>query len=181
MRVCISSCRISELLCYIGENKEQDKDVGAQFKPLSCKIPDKGAEQIEESEQEDISRNVITCNGAITDRLKREVQKGLPVVLCLHVPLYEKSLYAKQSELSAESVGFLCGVPDAYTNAYPEFRRLQQHTDAATARMIEYIAGETLIRAVLAGHLHYDYTSTLFDRVPQIVTGKSTLRTVEFR
>ncbi len=116
-----------------------------------------------------------------TDRLKREVQKGLPVVLCLHVPLYEKSLYAKQSELSAESVGSLCGVPDAYTNAYPEFRRLQQHTDAATARMIEYIAGETLIRAVLAGHLHYDYTSTLFDRVPQIVTGKSTLRTVEFR
>lgn len=114
------------------------------------------------------------------DELKREAQKGLPIVLCLHVPLYEKSLFEHQVKRSGEPVGYLCGAPDAYTDTYPLEQRLPQKTDNTTARMIEYIASEPLIRAVLTGHLHYDYQSVLFDRIPQIVTGKSTLRTVEF-
>ena len=115
------------------------------------------------------------------DKLKSEAQKGLPIVLCLHVPLYEKSLFENQLRVSHEPVAYLCGAPDVYVNEYPEDCRLAQKTDNVTAHMIEYIASEPLIRAVLAGHLHYDYQSTLFDRIPQIVTGKSTLRTVEFR
>ena len=114
------------------------------------------------------------------DELQREAQKGLPIVLCLHTPLYEKSLFEHQLQVSHEPVGYLCGVPDAYTDTYPESERLPQKTDTATARMIEYIASEPLIRAVLAGHLHYDYQGVLFNRIPQIITGKSTLRTVEF-
>ena len=114
------------------------------------------------------------------DKLKRETQKGLPIVLCLHTPLYEKSLFEHQLKVSHDPVAFLCGVPDVYTNTYPDAERLAQKTDNVTARMIEYIASEPLIRAVLTGHLHYDYQSTLFDRIPQIVTGKSTLRTVKF-
>ena len=115
------------------------------------------------------------------EKLKREAAKGYPIVLCLHVPLYEETLFANQLKVSREPAGFLCGVPDEYTEAYPADRRLQQKTDRVTESMIAYIASEPCIRAVLAGHLHYDYESTLFGRIPQIVTGNRTLRTVEFR
>jgi hypothetical protein len=46
--------------------------------------------------------------------------------------------------------------------------------------MMDYIAREPLVKAILAGHLHFDYESMYAEKVPQIVTGIETARVIEF-
>ena len=63
---------------------------------------------------------------------------------------------------------------------YPPDRYIQQKADGVTLEMMEYIAHEPLVKAILAGHLHFDYKSMYAERVPQIVTGIETARVIEF-
>ena len=46
--------------------------------------------------------------------------------------------------------------------------------------MMDFIAKEPLIKAILAGHNHFNYESLYADRIPQIVTGITDGRIVEF-
>ena len=55
--------------------------------------------------------------------------------------------------------------------SYPPDRRVQQSTDAPTRAFIDYVQSQPLIRAVLAGHLHYDFETRLSGGAVQIVTG----------
>ena len=94
------------------------------------------------------------------DKLKRETQKGLPIVLCLHTPLYEKSLFEHQLKVSHDPVAFLCGVPDVYTNTYPDAERLAQKTDNVTLTLggdvtnaLVYVKGQESVADVADGKL----------------------------
>ena len=59
-------------------------------------------------------------------RLKREVEKGLPVVLCFHDPLFEQSLYDHvMSKPGATSAGIV-GCDEDHLLSYSEFRAIQQ-------------------------------------------------------
>ena len=104
-------------------------------------------------------------------RLKREVEKGLPVILAFHDPVFEESLYRRHMELHPDSPAYLAGCDEEHLLPYSEFRAVQQRPDAPTLRMIEYIKSEPAIRAVLAGHLHMNYESELREGLPQFVTG----------
>ncbi len=112
------------------------------------------------------------------ESLNREAKKGLPIVLCFHTPLYEKSLYNVQ--MQSGNVPYIIGVPDELLNSCPKDRKLQQQTNETTWRALDYIASETNVKAVLAGHVHINHVGTLYGRIPQIITGTNTLRTVEF-
>ena len=48
---------------------------------------------------------------------------------------------------------------------------MQQRPTEATLRMIDYIRSEPCIKAILSGHLHFDYESYLTDNLIQFVTG----------
>ena len=104
-------------------------------------------------------------------RLKREVEKGLPVVLAFHDPLFEESLYQAHMRRAPNGCTYLVGCDEEHLLPYSEFRAVQQRPDAPTLRMIDYIKSEPQIRAILTGHLHFGFVSNLTDSLPQFVTG----------
>ncbi len=52
--------------------------------------------------------------------------------------------------------------------------------DAATLETVEYIHREAQIKAILAGHLHFNYEGVVGARIPQIITSCTDLRIVAF-
>ncbi len=112
------------------------------------------------------------------DFLKAEAQKGLPMVLMMHVPLYDRALY--DYELSrAPGCAYLCGVPEELMSHYDEYRFRQQKADDVTLETMDYIAREPLVKAILTGHLHMNYEASYADRMPQIFTGDRAVRIIE--
>ncbi len=104
-------------------------------------------------------------------RLRKEVEKGLPVILAFHDPLFEQSLYDYHFSVSSEDSTYLVGCDEAHLLRYSEFRAVQQRPDAPTLRMIDYIKSEPAIKAILTGHLHFSFESMLTPTLPQFVTG----------
>lgn len=104
-------------------------------------------------------------------RLQKEVEKGLPVILAFHDPLFEQSLYDYHFEHSPEDCTYLVGCDEEHLLRYSEFRAVQQRPDAPTLRMIDYIKNEPRIKAILTGHLHFNFESMLTPTLPQFVTG----------
>ncbi len=112
------------------------------------------------------------------DFLKKEVEKGLPIVLLLHSPLYERNLYDRM--MSESDCAYLVGVPEDLMECYPEDRLEQQKSDEITDKVIEYIGGEKLFRGIVAGHLHINYEGTFAERIPQLTTSCTEVRIIEF-
>ena len=104
-------------------------------------------------------------------RLKKEAEKGLPIILCFHDPLFEESLYADHRRRMPNECTYLVGCDEEHLLPYSEFRAVQQRPDAPTLETIEYIRSEPLIRAILTGHLHFSFESMLTDTLVQYVTG----------
>ena len=112
--------------------------------------------------------------------LKEQAALGLPIVLMIHTPLYDPAFYEDAMARFHDSA-YLCGVPDELLVNYSPNHRDYQAADAITKETMEYIAGEPLIKAILTGHMHYDFESVFAGRIPQICTNCTTLRVVEFK
>lgn len=98
------------------------------------------------------------------DRLRAEVERGYPIVLCMHVPIYTEDMRGTRRILYAVAA------PDDVLATYSEERRRQQTPDEATLRAVEYIKNEPRIKAVIAGHTHENRVSRLTSEKLQIVT-----------
>ena len=102
------------------------------------------------------------------DFLKKEVARGYPVILFMHAPLYEKELYLKSYEFWNGEICLLGSDADAH----PEVRGdIAEPTDSSKA-FYEYVVGEPMIKAVLAGHLHFEFESRLPGGIMQYVTDR---------
>lgn len=112
--------------------------------------------------------------------LKEQVALGLPIVLMIHTPLYDPAFYEDAMARFHDSA-YLCGVPDELLENYTPGHRDYQAADAITKETVAYIADEPLIKAILTGHMHYDFESVFADRIPQICTNCTTLRVIEFK
>ena len=110
--------------------------------------------------------------------LKGEAAKGLPVVLLMHNPLYERVLY--DTVMQKSPCAYLVGVPEELMQAYPKDRFVQQLADNVTREMVEYVQNETQIKAIVAGHIHFNYEGIFANRIPQITTSCTDVRLVEF-
>lgn len=102
------------------------------------------------------------------DFLKKEVEKGYPVILFMHAPLYEEELYKKSYELWNEE-NYILGCD---TVRHPEIIGDMTEPTEATKAFYEYVTGEKRIKAVLTGHLHFSFESSLLDGVMQFVTDR---------
>ena len=104
-------------------------------------------------------------------RLEKEIKKGLPVVLAMHVPIFEQSLYDYHIQRSGEgSSSYLAGCDEDHL-PYDEWRAIEIRPRGATLEMIEYIKSQPSIKAILAGHVHFSFESMLTETLPQFVTG----------
>lgn len=126
-----------------------------------------------------IDNNYYRFTEAQHRRLREEVEKGLPVVLLLHNPLYEEMLYRTMMQRS--DCAYLVATPPELMQFYSEHRYKQQLADEPTLATVRYIETEERIRAVIAGHLHFDYEGTVAEHLPQIVTGMASLRKITFQ
>lgn len=105
--------------------------------------------------------------------LKKEIKKGYPIILCMHVPLHEKGLYEWRMGISP--CAYLTATPKHLMKTYPEYRYRQQLADKITRRAVRLIEKNKRIKAVLTGHLHHDFESRLKNKI-QYITGVDTVR-----
>ena len=110
--------------------------------------------------------------------LKAEAEKGLPMVLMMHTPLYDPALY--EIMMGRCPCAYLAGVPEELTRCYPEDRYIQQMADEVTLEIMEYIANEPLVKAILAGHIHANCETVYAGRIPQLTVGCVDARVIEF-
>ncbi|MBO4429351.1 MAG: metallophosphoesterase [Clostridia bacterium] len=109
------------------------------------------------------------------DALKKEISRGLPIILFMHNALYEEKLFG---EIRSDAPYLACP-PKAALEGCSEYRIRQQTPDAITIEMTEYIKRQPLIKAIFTGHLHWDWDGMLTPSIPQYVTGKETVRIIE--
>ena len=107
-----------------------------------------------------------------TQRLALEVEKGLPVILFAHAPLFEQSLWERSVDFWQDSSAYLVGCDEEHLMTYTEFRAVDQRPFPSTKRFVDYVNGEKRIKAVLAGHVHFHFESRLPGGAMQYVTGR---------
>lgn len=112
------------------------------------------------------------------DRLKEEAEKGLPMLLFMHTPLYSEESYKFATALQEGTPAYLMAVPEEKMDFYTPDRFEQQQADAVTWEADRYIKEHPLIRGIFTGHLHHDFESLLMERVPQFITGIGTIRKI---
>ena len=110
------------------------------------------------------------------DFLKAECNKGLPVILCMHTPLYSRELYKYMREKEGDPA-YLMSVPEELMQDYSEDRFIQQRQDALTAEAFEFIISCDAIKALLTGHIHRDYVELINGKI-QIASDVSTVREI---
>lgn len=111
------------------------------------------------------------------EKLKKETEDNLPIILLMHNPVYEPELF-RTARPKGDSA-YLTSTPDELMSDYSEYRFKQQQADDITIETTEFIKSCPLIKAVFAGHLHYDYEGKLTESIPQYVTGIGTMRLID--
>ena len=103
------------------------------------------------------------------ERFSAEVKKGLPIVLCLHVPLYtERILRANAHYWNPDKPKFRREDVAREWSA-GDFRR--QREDATTQAFLAALKAEPLLKAILAGHLHITVEDRFSPTAMQYVVG----------
>ncbi len=110
--------------------------------------------------------------------LKNECKRGLPVVLCMHTPLFTREFYDYSREREPVPAYLMC-VPDELMQDYPTDRYEQQKCDELTQQVYDYIFNSDVIKALLTGHIHKDFEGYVNDKL-QIATDIATLREIYF-
>lgn len=166
-----------EFSLYVGEAKEDDPYRAQSFELVQSAF----ANPLDFASRVIKGVNLVAAdNGyyyfrpAQTEALKRELERGLPIILLFHTPLYTRELYDKMLLDRRQPCAYLAGAPDELLQCYDEHRREQQKTTPETERFISLVrencGKDGLIKAILAGHLHFDWEGDYFG-VPQYVTG----------
>ncbi len=174
---------------FIAGNHEFSLYVGEAFEDEAYR--NQSLAHVQESFKDDIRFCVRKINGvkligiddsyyrfekAQLDALKREVEEGLPIILFMHNPLYEPELF--ELSMSKADNAAINTVPEELMTGYSDHRFKQQQADEITIETTRYIESCPLIKAIFAGHLHYNYDGLVAERLPQYITGIGTARII---
>ena len=117
--------------------------------------------------------NFVTLDdvyGYVTERqvelFRKEVKKGLPIVLCMHVPFHTENIWRAD-------IRFWHDEKSRFRNVAPdpsgEYKR--QQDDPVTSAFIAYLKTEPLLKAILAGHLHITIQEQFSPTATEYVVG----------
>lgn len=103
------------------------------------------------------------------DLMKREVKRGLPIIMVCHNPLYTPEMCEYALKRSKGRSAGLVGVPEEITSTFAQKprpkgeewrnRSVQQHADKATLRFCKWLKKQEELKAILCGHCHYNFTT----------------------
>lgn len=100
--------------------------------------------------------------------MKKEIKKGLPIVMLCHVPIYTPEHAKAQLAANGGKCAYMTGAPLELTETYqcnPSLpkeeqwrnRSVQQRADKPTLEFIEWLRKQPLLKAILCGHMHTFY------------------------
>ena len=91
--------------------------------------------------------------GGVTERqvalFAKEEEKGLPIILCMHVPFFTPFILTAKMKFAKKTKGF-----DGKTPAPKRGDHLRQLNDPVTRDFIAHLKAQPLLKAILTGHLH---------------------------
>lgn len=100
------------------------------------------------------------------ERFAAEAKKGLPIVLCMHVPIYTDLVWRVSYKYWRTGKRYTSSaLPEAGGDC------LRQRTDKVTQDFIAMLKSEKLLKAVLAGHLHLAVQDRISPTASQYVVG----------
>ena len=104
---------------------------------------------------------------AQVERFRAEVKKGLPIVLCMHVPFFTDDIWLATTKFWA------CAGRKFEDAAVPPPKRdyLRQKEDPVTRDFIAYLKTEPLLKAILAGHEHVMVQDRFSPTAEELVVG----------
>lgn len=99
------------------------------------------------------------------EAMRREVAKGLPIVLMCHVPFYTPNHCQTILKGNGGIAGYMTGAPLSITETYQQDasrpaseqwrnRTVQQRADKATLDFIAWLKEQPQLKAILCGHCH---------------------------
>lgn len=93
------------------------------------------------------------------DLFKKEIDKGFPIVLLVHIPFFVQGLYEDGLKLGRKHSG-LCGTTS-------------EGADETTLGFISWLKEQPTLKAILSGHLHMFWTEQFSPTAVQYVVGAS--------
>lgn len=93
------------------------------------------------------------------DLFKKEIDKGFPIVLLVHIPFFVQGLYEDGLKLGRKHSG-LCGTTS-------------EGADETTLGFISWLKEQPALKAILCGHLHMFWTEQFSPTAVQYVVGAS--------
>ncbi|WP_288559228.1 metallophosphoesterase [uncultured Victivallis sp.] len=103
--------------------------------------------------------------------LEAELAKKLPIILLVHVPLHTDELFYEITGKQKHSCAWLCGTPEKMLSTYSSTLYEQQCPDETTLEFICCVKQSPLIKAVLAGHIHFPFQTWVTPQLPQYIAG----------
>jgi len=101
------------------------------------------------------------------ERFHAEVKKGMPIVLCMHVPFFTDFIWQTHERYWRNTGKHFTSA--AIPEARGDFKR--QREDAVTRGFIGYLRGERLLKGILVGHLHITVQERFSPTAVQYVVG----------
>ena len=83
------------------------------------------------------------------EKFMAEAKKGLPIILCMHTPIFTEGIVLAKIKSGATAQGFW---QKREMDSVGDCKR--QLEDKTTAEFIRYLKGESLLKGVLCGHNH---------------------------
>ena len=105
----------------------------------------------------------------LIERMKAEVEKGLPIVTMCHVPFYTPGLFKFMLEDRKERSAYVTGVPEEAIKAYDQEKNRHQAGNEATQLFVNWLRDQKLVKALLCGHLHVNYEDEFSETARQYV------------
>ena len=88
------------------------------------------------------------------EKFKAEAKKGLPMVLCMHVPIFTPHIEMATYKFWKRTGQKFTGRPDAARPIKNGGDLWNQRNDPTTSGFIAYLKEEKLLKAILSGHEH---------------------------
>jgi len=101
-----------------------------------------------------------------TELFKKEIKRGLPVILCMHVPFYTDDIWRASQRFWGNRKQQILGAKIKPTGDY-----LKQQTDPTTREFINFLKHEPLLKGILTGHEHITVQDKFSKTATQYVVG----------
>lgn len=106
------------------------------------------------------------------ERFRAEAKKGLPIVLCMHAPFMTERIWRANCKFWTRA-GTKFRDEMTMRAAEGDYRR--QLEDKTTSAFLEYLRKEPLLKAILAGHLHFAVQDQFSPTAVEYVAGPNFL------